>query len=243
MQGEPERDWYLNTLESTQQEILEQLDVILSYFSRDVKLAISTEFASGYLGIKNNLVMSGEIVLSKKGKAKVSLNKEIPYSIIQIENIIKYIIMAGDSLSSTQHFVMALEQIDKMSRMIRRTRQQLYFRDPAKSFAASVFRQDSFIEKEHIVDLNLNENKLVVNIYHLKKGALSSQHTLDEYQDVYRIFKKVIQPHQGHKHLVEIDDCIEFEVDHPPMKQILERILVVEQLIRECIYNLQCFKK
>ena len=244
MQGDSleEMNWFLETLESSQREIQEQLELILKYFSQPVKLAISTEQASGYLAITNNLVVSGEMVL-KKGKSRISVNKECPYSILQIENIIKYIIMASESVDST-HFVTALEQIDKMSRMIRRTRQQLYSRDPSMSFGSSFIRQGSFIEKEHLVDINLNENRLLINIYHFKKSSSDPLTALGEeqYQDIYKLFKKAI-PHSTHRGLPEIDECIELEIDHPPMKQILERILVVEQLIRECIYNLQCFKK
>eukprot|EP00834_Sanchytrium_tribonematis_P008725 NODE_1143_length_2030_cov_0.555153.p2 type:complete len:240 gc:universal NODE_1143_length_2030_cov_0.555153:1254-1973(+) len=234
----PEQEWYLQTLSTAQKDILQQLQIILKYFSQPVKLAISTEQISGYLAITNNLVLSGEMVL-KKGKSKISVNKEIPYSIIQIENIIKYIIMASESLD-VGHFITALEQIDKMSRMIRRTRQQLYFRDPSLSFAHSFIRQGSFVEKDHIIDINLNENRLIIYIYHFRK-TIDYNYSLEEYQDVYKIFKRIIP--NTNKHLPEIEGCIELEIEHPPMKQVLERIHVVEQLIRECIYTLQCFKK
>eukprot|EP00834_Sanchytrium_tribonematis_P007001 NODE_576_length_5827_cov_0.654853.p3 type:complete len:212 gc:universal NODE_576_length_5827_cov_0.654853:5622-4987(-) len=206
----PEQEWYLQTLSTAQKEILQQLQIILKYFSQPVKLAISTEQISGYLAITNNLVLSGE-----------------------------YIIMASESLD-VGHFITALEQIDKMSRMIRRTRQQLYFRDPSLSFAHSFIKQGSFVEKDHIIDINLNENRLIIYIYHFRK-TIDYNYSLEEYQDVYKIFKRIIP--NTNKHLPEIEGCIELEIEHPPMKQVLERIHVVEQLIRECIYNLQCFKK
>ena len=233
-----EKEWFLQTLAASQLEISNQLKLITKYFSQPVKLAISTEQISGYLAITNNLVVSGEMVL-KKGKLRISMNKELPYSIIQIENVMKYIIMAQETLTS-QNFVIALEQIDKMSRMIRRTRQQLYSKDPLSSYMFSVARQDSVVEKDNFVDINLNQTKLRLNIYHFKKIPLINTKP-EEYEDAFKIFRKTLA-YTKHHNLPEIEDCIEIEIEHPPMKQIMERIYIVEQLIRECVYNLQCFK-